>query len=295
MANDAADVARADPPFSAIETDRLIIRAPVIEDLDFIVARRNDPEVARYQDWTLPHPPEKTKAKLEAAIAQGGFVDGQSWMATVARRDTGLPIGDLYTKIVWDWRVAEVGYTFDSAQWGHGYAAEAFTAMLNHLFDDRGIVRASATLHPDNVASRLLLERAGFSFEGMTKQSFWVGDEISDDGFYGLTKADRDAWMNRPTGPATNVGLVEITHENARAVRLLETHKSQEQMVAPVAVSFANALFPEHVDGHPVLPRMWAIEADEDLAGFVMIADTTDHHPEPYLWRLLIDLSLIHI
>ena len=43
------------------------------------------------------------------------------------------------------------------------------------------------------------------------------------------------------------------------------------------------------MDGVPVVPWMRAIEADGELAGFVMMAVRTAHHPEPYLWRLLID------
>jgi diamine N-acetyltransferase len=53
--------------------------------------------------------------------------------------------------------------------------------------------------------------------------------------------------------------------------------------------SFADALFPEAVDGAPVVPWMRAVEADGVLVGFVMLAIPTEHHPEPYLWRLLID------
>jgi diamine N-acetyltransferase len=34
---------------------------------------------------------------------------------------------------------------------------------------------------------------------------------------------------------------------------------------------------------------MRAIDADGDLVGFVMVARTTPAHPEPYLWRLLVD------
>ncbi len=34
---------------------------------------------------------------------------------------------------------------------------------------------------------------------------------------------------------------------------------------------------------------MRAIEADRVIVGFVMLALSTPHHPEPYLWRLLVD------
>ena len=53
--------------------------------------------------------------------------------------------------------------------------------------------------------------------------------------------------------------------------------------------SFADALVPEIVDGAPVVPWMRGVEADGELAGFVMLAEVTDAHPEPYLWRLFVD------
>jgi GNAT superfamily N-acetyltransferase len=56
-----------------------------------------------------------------------------------------------------------------------------------------------------------------------------------------------------------------------------------------MAQSYADALFPEEVDGAPVVPRLWGVEADGEPAGFVMIAAVTPVHPEPFLWRLLVD------
>ncbi|MEX0757211.1 MAG: GNAT family N-acetyltransferase, partial [Acidimicrobiia bacterium] len=85
------------------------------------------------------------------------------------------------------------------------------------------------------------------------------------------------------------VRLVEIDPETFDDVVKLRTHKTQERFVAPMAGSFADALFPELVDGAPVVPWMRAITADDTIVGFVMLALTTEHHSEPYLWRLLID------
>jgi ribosomal protein S18 acetylase RimI-like enzyme len=87
----------------------------------------------------------------------------------------------------------------------------------------------------------------------------------------------------------TEVCLVDIVPETARRYLDLETHRSQRRFVATMPDSFADVLFPEVIDGAPVVPSMWGIEADGVAAGFVMIAAVTDHHPEPYLWRLLID------
>jgi len=280
-------------PFEPLLTERLIIRAPVPGDLEAFDARRNDPQVARYQDWEIPYPVERSRDCVEGAIAQGGLVDGEWWTATVALRSDETVVGDLAINISQNWRAAEVGYSLAPTFWGNGYASEALDALLNHLYDDLGIQRVSASLHPDNIASAMLLERAGFDFEGLLKRSFWMSDapdaDNSDDALYGLVKADRDAWRARPTGPADQVLLIDVTSDNQRQVSELVTHKSQERLVAPVLYSFADALFASSDNDRHVDPRMWAIEADGDLAGFVMIAEQTKDNPEPYLWRLLID------
>lgn len=93
------------------------------------------------------------------------------------------------------------------------------------------------------------------------------------------------------TDTPNDVRLVEVTVDNIRAVSGLVTHKTQERFVAPMHVSFRDALFPEVVDGAPVVPWMRAVVADDVIVGFVMLALRTEHHPEPYLWRLLIDRS----
>jgi GNAT superfamily N-acetyltransferase len=85
------------------------------------------------------------------------------------------------------------------------------------------------------------------------------------------------------------VRLVEVTTENVGPVTRLRTHKTQESFVATMADTFVDALFPEIIDGAPVVPWLRAVFADGELVGFVMLALHTEHHSEPYLWRLLID------
>ena len=60
--------------------------------------------------------------------------------------------------------------------------------------------------------------------------------------------------------------------DNVYSVGRLATHRSQERFVAPVKESFIDALVPETVDGHPVVPWMRAIEADGEPVGFLMLA-----------------------
>ncbi len=275
--------------FDPITSERLLLRRFRPEDEADLLARRNDPDVARFQNWTLPYPAEEARAIAASLGAMQGPADGEWYMVVVADRHDGTTYGDLALRLAWGGRMAEIGYTLASAHWGNGYATEAVAALLEWLFTEVGVTRVEGKLHPDNVASARVLERTGFLHEGRTRLSYWVGDENSDDDLYGLTRDDWEAWRTRPKHPPETVDLMEISHANVGSVERLRTHKSQERFVAPMSASFADALFPEEIEGAPVVPWMRAVTADGDIAGFVMLAMVTEHHPEPYLWRLLID------
>jgi len=275
--------------FEPITTARLVIRQMHRDDAESLWLRRNDPEVARLEAWTIPFPRERAVERVAEVAAMDGPANGDWWMAAITDRATGEVIGDLAVRLTWGGRSAEVGYTLMRAAWGKGYAVEAVEALVVYLFDVIGVSRLSGMLHPDNRASAMVLERTGFLFEGHTRNSFWVGDEVSDDWLYGMTREDWVAWRDRPRTPPGDVRLVEITADDLLDVYRLATHKSQESFVAPMPKSLAQALVPPLEDGHPLKPWYRAIEADGVLAGFVMMALRDDHPAEPFLWRLLVD------
>lgn len=275
--------------FEPLVTDRLLLRAPRAADLQSLIERRSDPRVAEYQNWEIPYPPERAELLLAQVTAMDGPEDESWWMLTIANRDDTKIYGDLALHMTNDMRTAEIGYSLSSANWGNGYAHEAAGALAAYLFGQPEVTRVWAMLHPENPASAIVLERIGMQFEGHTRLSYWVGEDNSDDWIYGMTRADWEAWRDRPTSPPDELRLVEVDATNERALARLRTHKTQERFVAPMLASYADALFPETVDGAQVVPLMRGVEADGAWVGFVMLAQSTDHHPEPYLWRLLID------
>lgn len=273
--------------FTPIRTSRLLIRPMRPDDLEALYQRRNDPEVARWQNWTLPYARESAERLVAGVTAMDGPENDQWWMATIADPATDSPLGDLALHLSWQCRTAEIGYTLAREHWGKGYAVEAASALVVHLFETIGVTRVFGMLHPDNPASAMVLERIGMRFEGHTRGSYWVGDENSDDWIYGMTREDWEAWRNRPRTRPTEVRLVEVTTENFAAVYGLTTHKTQESFVAPVPRSLAQALIrPEDATS---VPWFRAIEADGVITGFVMVALPHDTAKDAYLWRLLID------
>ncbi len=185
--------------------------------------------------------------------------------------------------------VATIGYTLAPAHQGRGLAREAVGAIVDRLFDTTSVHRVEASVDPRNLASARLVESLGFELEGVAKEAERDGAGWADAARYALTAGAHAAWRERPTGPPTEVALVEITPATARAMLDVKANPTQRRFISPIANSYADALFPDVVDGAPVVPWLRAIEADGERVGFMMVAEATAHHPEPYLWRLLVD------
>ncbi len=284
-----AFAATMDLMFAPITTRRLMLRPPEPADVDTLHQRRNDPEVARWQSWTLPWPRASAEMMVADSMAMGGPLDGEWWMLTVVDQAGGVTVGDLALHLSNGGRTAEIGYTFASAQWGRGYAVEAVEALVAWLFEHQGVSRVAGMLHPANHPSAMVLERSGFVLEGHTRLSFWLGDDNSDDLIYGLTRVGWEEWQARPRYRPDEVRLVEITADSQLAVSALRTHASQERFVSPVRRSFADTLFPPVENGARQVPWLRAVEADGELVGIVLLSEPTEHDPLPCLWRLLID------
>jgi RimJ/RimL family protein N-acetyltransferase len=256
-------------------------------DAEVHAAYRNDPEVAKHQLWDVPYPITRAIASLSEQDDRDDIERGH-WTTLAVELD-GQVIGDVVTRLDETGGVAEVGFTLARAHHGRGYATEAALALVEDLVERLGVVRVYGELDPPNLASRRVLENIGLVHEATTRKSFLWRGEWTDNMTYAATAEEWRAWRDRPTHPPDQVRLVPLTHDNHRAYGALETHHSEQRFVAPMWQSFADALFPEVVDGAVLVPRLLGIEADGTPVGFLMIAEQTQAHPAPYLWRLLVD------
>nr|WP_306270535.1 GNAT family N-acetyltransferase [Ornithinimicrobium sp. HY1793] len=271
-----------------MHTDRLTVRMLREDDIDVLTAYRNDPQVSALQDWDLPYPRERAE-RLVAAHADRDDVEPGKGTQLAIDLD-GQLIGDLFVGLDEHCGVAEIGFSLAADHHGKGYAVEAASVAVDDLIDRLGVHRLVGELSPDNLASARLLERLGMTFEYFAEKSFWWRGAWDDNLFYSMTADQRRAWRDRLLTPPEQVRLVELTHENIGPYRRLRTHRTQERFVATMDQSFADALFPEPENGHPVVAVLRGIEADGEPAGFLMWADAINEGtPDPYLWRFLID------
>lgn len=271
-----------------LRTERLLVRMLREDDVDVLTAYRNDAEVARLQDWGLPYPRERAERLVAEHADRDDVLPGTGTQLAVDLE--GQLVGDIYVGLDEHCGIAEVGFTLARAHQRKGYAVEAVSAVVDDLVDRLGVHRIVGELSPDNLASARLLERLGMTFEHWAEKSFWWRGAWDDNLYYSMTAEERRAWRARPRAAPDQVRLVELTHENFRAYQRLRTHRSQERFVDSVQQSYADALFPEPEQGHPVVPVLRGIEADGEPVGFLMYADALDEGtPDPYLWRFLVD------
>ncbi len=170
-----------------LTTERLVIAMMRPIHLASLVEYRNHPDVARYQDWSAPF----TVEMAERLIAEQSALDGPTgdeWVQLAIElrggAATGTAIGDVAVGIHDSNRQASIGYSITPAHQGRGYATEAVAAVIEALFGAAGIHRITAGIDPQNVASRRVLDKLGFRFEGRSPLSVFVrGEWVDDDRF----------------------------------------------------------------------------------------------------------------
>ena len=135
-----------------VTTARLVIDLLTVDDAPSVAAYRSDPDVARYQGWTVPYAVEQAAALAgsgQLALREEGEVVGDAMVETVA----GSP------------HAVEIGVTLAPAAQGRGLATEAVVALVDAAFAG-GRARAIAYVDVRNEPSQRLFDRAGFRREG---------------------------------------------------------------------------------------------------------------------------------
>ena len=150
----------SDASTRVVETDRLVLRHLMLDDLDSLAAIQADPEVMRYFP-SGPRSREGALRELERCIAlqeQHGF----SLWAAIDKAE-GRLIGrcGLLPQALQGRDEVEIAYLIDRAYWGRGLATEAALAIRDHGFGPLGRDRLVSIIHRDNLASRRVAEKVG--------------------------------------------------------------------------------------------------------------------------------------
>jgi len=80
----------------------------------------------------------------------------------------------------------EIGYWLAALQAGKGLITAVCSAMISYLIADEHMHRIEIQAATDNLKSRAVAERLGFTFEGIKRESDWITTAYRDHALYAL-------------------------------------------------------------------------------------------------------------
>lgn len=148
-----------------LETERLILRHLLPNDLDSLFALYRDPDIRKYfPEGTLTY--EETKEELEWFL-DGHPVHPQLGLWATIHKATNQFIGrcGLLPWTIEQRQEVEVAYLIDKAYWGQGLATEAAQAIVRYGFEQLHLSRLICLIDSENQASINVAKKIGMTFE----------------------------------------------------------------------------------------------------------------------------------
>ena len=142
-----------------LETKRLSLRAPRLEDAKTVAMLANDRRIAE-NVARIPHPYKMSDA--ETFIGRVNVTGEVVFLITLRDETIVGACG-----IVLQEQAAELGYWLGVPYWSKGYATEALHAVIDYAFTDLGHESLQAGARVTNPASRRVLEKCGFQWTGV--------------------------------------------------------------------------------------------------------------------------------
>lgn len=172
-------------PFPILETERLVLRKLAATDRQTVFEIRSNPETMQY----IPRPLAKTIEDADALIDMiNGFADRDekiNWAITEKGNDTLVGIIG-YHQFKPESDRAEVGYVLHHKYLRRGIAQEALKVVLDYGFNEMKSHSIEAIIRPENIASRKLVENAGFVQEAYFKDYVFHDGRYLDETVYSL-------------------------------------------------------------------------------------------------------------
>ncbi len=148
-----------------LETERLVLRAPHIEDVAAVAELANNRRIAE-MTANLPFPYKSSDAhafvETLAAVPDSAtfavFLKGEGRMSFVGMVSYGRRPPE---------PAPEIGYWIGEPFWGRGIATEAVRAVIDYAFSETGVALLLGSARVVNPASRRVLEKCGFQWSGV--------------------------------------------------------------------------------------------------------------------------------
>ena len=177
-----------------LETERMVLRLPIHTDFQPWVDLRVESRafLSPWEPvWAADH------------LSRKSFTNRVYWAQRASRNGTALPLflirrdGAFLGAITLDnirrgpAQSATIGYWIGQRFARQGYMREAIGALVHHTFTQLDLSRIEAACLPENAASRGVLERSGFKYEGVAQSYLQINGRWRNHVLYSNLRHDR--------------------------------------------------------------------------------------------------------
>ena len=178
-----------------IETERLTLRPPVHADFRPWAALRQASEAYLIPWEPVWAPDHLTRKSFTNRVywAQRSISGGTAVPLFLFRREDEALIGAITLDNIrrGPAQAGTLGYWTGQAFSRQGYMREAIHAVVHHAFSRLDLSRIEAACLPENAASRGLLEKSGFKYEGVAQSYLQIAGRWRTHVLYASLRSDR--------------------------------------------------------------------------------------------------------
>ncbi len=155
--------------FPIIELKSVVLREQYDDDVEDFFAYYSDPEVSKFILCDIPQNLESARTELH--YWRGVFYRNDGIYFAIADKENDKMIGSIgitgynsyHSRI-------EISYDLSQKYWGHGIMSDAIKAVIEHGFTSWRVNRVEAFVSVENIPSKNLLLKSGFTLEGILRQ-----------------------------------------------------------------------------------------------------------------------------
>lgn len=160
---------------------RCTLRPWRLNDAEALVRHANNSNVARQLRDRFPHP--YTRGDAQAFLRYAASADRPTNLAIEVNGEAAGGVGYVPGSDVERYS-AEVGYWLGERLWGQGIVTEAVVLLTAHCFEFENLLRCFAVPFANNLASVRVLEKAGYTLEGIMRSGSVKAGQPRDQALY---------------------------------------------------------------------------------------------------------------
>lgn len=172
--------------FPVLYTERLIMKEITPADAPALFAMRSNPAIMQYIDRPIPQSVDDILELIEKMKQMKERVEGISW-GIFTKENPDHKIGNIgFFRLIPEHYRAEVGYMLNIEEHRKGYMLEAMQKVIDYGFKIMNLHSIEANINPQNIASKNLLEKAGFVREAYFKENYYFNGRFLDSEIFSL-------------------------------------------------------------------------------------------------------------